>query len=322
MVEKLGQWAGLSATELLARSLFMEMAAGEAFEWLERADVASIVLKGPAVATWLYQPNEVRPSVDVDLLVAPEDFDRAEHALEQLGYRHRLRGGAACEIASNARELLGDNGICIDLHHHLIGLADPVRSWDLLSRRTTSLRLASGAEVAVLDLSARTMHLALHAAQDGPQDLKALADLERGLAQVPIDTWRAAATLADQLGATAAFAAGLRLCPPGRAVAAELGLPDLPGVELTLRVRSAPHESLFFEHLSVAPGVAAKVKLVSRKLWPTNAYLKSGAPEAVGLRCGLAVARCRRLASLTRRAPPALRAWYQARRELGKVRRG
>jgi len=315
VVDKGGRWEGQSPTELVARSLVMQMAIGEAFDCLDRAGVPAIVLKGPAIASWLYQPDEVRSSVDVDLLVPPERFNDAEQVLAQLGYHHRLPGTAACEIAANARELLAETGICIDLHRYLIGLPDPARSWELLSHQTTALPLASGAQVTVFDVPARAMHLALHAAQDGPQDFKALADLERGLAQVLVGTWRQAAALAEQLGATAAFAAGLGLCPAGRTLAAELGLPDLAGVELALRVRSTPHESLFFEQLSVTPGIATKLKLVGRKLWPTRAYLASGVTDALASRWAVAAARVRRLDSLAHRAPPALKAWRETRKE-------
>jgi hypothetical protein len=319
VVDRAGRWEGLSPQALLARSLYMDMAAGEAFQCLVQAGVPAVVLKGPAVASWLYRPDEVRPAVDIDVLVEPVRFSDAEAALVQLGYHHRLAGTAACEIASNARELLAEDGICIDLHHHLIGIPDPTRAWERLSQRTTALRLASGTEVAVLDLGARTMHLALHAAQDGPEDRRASADLERGLAQLPCDLWRDAAVLADQLGATAAFAAGLRLSPAGRALAAELELPDRPGVELALRMQSAPHESLFFERLSEAPGMRARLRLVGRKLWPTAAYLDSAGPVAGRRRWALVVARRRRFHSLARRAPAALRAWIRARQQFGQA---
>ncbi|MDQ1379207.1 MAG: hypothetical protein QOE15_3380 [Acidimicrobiaceae bacterium] len=319
MVDKGGRWDGRTTTELAARSLVMEMAAGEAFGCLIGAGVPAILLKGPAVASWLYRPEEVRQSVDIDLLVAPDRFGDAERALEDLGYRHRLAGTAACEIATNARELLAASGVCIDLHRQLIGVPSPEEAWPVLSGRTVALTLASGVEVAVLDLEARAMHLALHAAQDGPQDRKASDDLARGLAQLPVDTWRAAADLAGRLGATAAFAAGLRLSRAGQALATELGLPDRVGVELSLRVQSAPHESLFFEQLAAAPGMSAKAKLVGRKLWPTEAYLRAAVPNVRDRRWGLAVARLGRLESLARRAPPALRAWLRARRKFGQA---
>ncbi len=42
-----------------------------------------------------------------------------------------------------------------------------------------TLRLAGRTDVAALDITARARHLALHAAQNGPIDSKAEADLER-----------------------------------------------------------------------------------------------------------------------------------------------
>lgn len=300
----------------VARTLLMEKAAGEAWTALADHGIPAILLKGPAIAGWLYG-NEVRVSRDVDLLVSPADFGPAQRALGTLGYSVPFADAAACEIGPNSQSLFG-GGLCIDLHHGLIGVADPPeRTWEVLSGRTVALTLRSGPAVAVLDLPARTTHLALHAAQSGAVDTKAIEDLRRGLATVPLDGWRAAAEVARELGATAPFAAGLRLLPQGREVADALGLGTEWSVELELRTTSAPREALFFTRMGDIAGLKAKAATVARKVWPTAAYLRAQSVAARGGPLGMLRARGERMVSLGRRVWPALTAWRRARARTG-----
>lgn len=298
----------------------MELAAADACRHLTGAGIGVIVLKGPAIARWLYDPDP-RYWCDVDLLVPAADFHRSHKALAELGYTNRFDGLAPWEVGPYEHELLGQNGVCIDLHHRLIGVPDPPeRCWDVLSQRTVPFRLATGAEVRVLDIPARTMHLALHAAQDGPIKAKAIEDLSRGLAQLSDQDWRAALQVADELGAIPAFAAGLRIIPSGRQLADELLLPECTDVELALRSRSAPRESIFFDRLVRTAGVKGRAALVVRKLWPTRAFLTANSSDALRGGWGLLRARLRRSGSLLRRGGPALAAWWRAWSDVGHPR--
>lgn len=55
---------------------------------LQQQGLSVLLLKGPAVARWLYPSAHLRPVADIDLLFATrEDSDRAAGALETLGYR-------------------------------------------------------------------------------------------------------------------------------------------------------------------------------------------------------------------------------------------
>ncbi len=210
---------------LVTRTLVLDHAAAVAVEQLTAANLPSILLKGAVIATWLYDEEEPRYYSDVDLLVSPDDFARAVMVLGECGYTHRLEGAAPCEFGPNAKEMVGPGGVCIDLHHRLLGVSGPADDcWNVLFQRTVPFCLESGTEAQVLDVPARTMHLALHAAQNGPADAKALADLVRGLERVTPDVWKQASELADELGAVAAFGAGLRLVPAGRLLADELAL--------------------------------------------------------------------------------------------------
>jgi hypothetical protein len=302
-----------SALATAAHCVWMEVAAGAAWSELSAAGIPAILLKGPAIARWLYE-DELRLSCDVDLLVSPAQFGAAKTALSACGYEARLPGSPACEVGPNSEELLGANGICIDLHHRLIGVPDPPqRCWQVLCHHTVPFDLAGGAQVDVLDLAARTMHLALHAAQDGPVDRKAMADLQRGLAKVPIQDWEDAAHVAQELGALDAFAAGLQLVDGGRRLLERLELAGHDSVELVLRTTSAPQESLFFVRLGETASPSRKASLIARKLWPTATFMRSNYPTARGGPLGLLASRLSRMVTLIPRGAPAFLAWWQAR---------
>jgi predicted nucleotidyltransferase len=295
----------------VGRVLLLDRAAAEAIALLERRGIPTILLKGAAIRSWLYERHEVRPSSDVDLLVAAADFERATAALAELGYLHSLAGADPAEMGPRERDLVGPGNIWIDLHFGFLGVELPPQAcFDLLWERTEDFELPGGQRVRILDLAARAMHLALHAAQNGPIDTKALADLARGLDRVDRPTWEAAAALASALQATEAFAAGLRLLPAGASLATELRLPTQMTVELALRVHSAPQDAIFFERLRSAKG-ARKLALIARKLYPTTAFLQANAAEPLGPR-QLVAARLRHPFTVGRRLAPALLAWARA----------
>ncbi len=303
---------------LAARSLLLEWEAGIAVDRLRSAGVTPILLKGPAIARWLYDEGEVRPFCDVDLLVSPSQFPAAMETLARGGYSHRLAGAAAAEMGPKERELFGPGGVCIDLHAGLLGVtADAQRSWDVLVRRTVAFRLRGGVDVQVLDPPARAMHLALHAAQNGPVDEKAVSDLDRGLKRLDRADWVDAAKLAEHLGAIEAFSAGLRLVPEGNTLAAELSLPTRMTVELVLRTQSARQDAIFFERFGQTRGLRGKAALVARKVFPTTVLLRANSSVARRGPLGLVFVRLYRPVSIAVRLGPAFRTWYRARRTVG-----
>ncbi len=304
----------------VARSLLLDREAAVAIEALRAAGVPSILLKGASIATWLYNDGVARPYLDVDLLVSPSQFCKATQVLADLGYAPRLIGADPAELGPRELDLIGPSNVSIDLHHGLLGLAGPPeRSWQILARRTVTMRLA-GADVCVLDVPARAMHLALHAAQNGPVDVKAVTDLERGLAMVHRADWEEAARLAGELEATEAFAAGLRLVRTGRVIADDLALTRRMTVELALRIQSAPSEAIFFERLSEARWIRGKTALLARKLFPTSAWLRANSALALRGPPGLICARLLHPLSVATRLVPAFRAWYRARKATGGYR--
>jgi hypothetical protein len=234
--------------------------------------------------------------------------------LATIGYRHWLEGAHKSEYGSNEVELLGPNRTCIDLHHTLLGVtAQPSRSWEVLSRHTEPM-VVGGRSVTVLDPAARAMHLGLHVAQNGPADLKAVADIERGLAQLPFELWQEARSIARSVGADGAFAAGLRVVEAGRRVADRLELDQPRDIELILRSWSVPAEALQILRVIEAPTVVEKTRIVARKVWPTTAYMFGRIPSAKGSSARLLAARLRRLGGLPAKFGVALWNWNRARR--------
>lgn len=299
----------------VARALYLDRAAGRASEHLAAAGVPSILLKGATIATWLYTDGSARSYRDIDLLVSPASLDRAIDHLAELGYVLRVAGANPSELGPKELELVGPGNICIDLHHGLIGAdARTEHCWNVLTSRTIGMAVGGAGEVRVLDLPARAMHLALHAAQNGPVDRKALNDLERGLATVSRNDWVEATKVAEEINAVEAFAAGLRLLPAGRVLAEDLGLPCRMSVELTLRTRSVTQDALFFERLAETAGARRKAALLVRKVFPTAATMRVNSGLANRGRWGLLAAWAVHPPSVAARFAPAFLAWHRVRR--------
>lgn len=298
---------------IVLRTLLLDAVAAQCFALLSEHGVPAILLKGQAIASWLYA-DRLREYGDVDLLVDPAEREQAVDVLGSIGYRHWLAGADAVEFGPNEIELIGPSGVCIDLHHTLLGVAaSPARCWEVLSRRTEVMSVG-GRALTILDSGARTMHLALHVAQNGPIDTKAVADLERGLEQLPHSLWREAERIARSIDALEAFSAGLRVTEPGRRLARQLSLTPPRDVELVLRTTSAPPEALQIQKLVEAASMRSRISLIGRKLWPTTAYMLGRFPAARASGYSLLAARLRRLAGLPSKFSTALWSWAQARR--------
>ena len=299
----------------VVRGLILDRETAAAVHRLRDAGIPSLLLKGPTIATWLYDDGEVRSYRDIDLLVPPWQFEAAKQALAELGYVHHLDGADPAEFGPLEQELVGPADACIDLHHGLLGTAGAAeRCWRALYAHRVPFGLGAGAEVDALDIPARAMHLVLHAAQGGPSDEKAMADLERGLDRVGREQWLEAARLAGELAATEAFAAGLRLLEAGRLLAEELSLPHEMTTEVALRVNSAPRHALFFERLAGVKGARGKTAVVVRKLFPTSVLLRANSRLARRGRAGFLLVRVLHPFAVVVRAVPAVRAWRRARR--------
>jgi Uncharacterised nucleotidyltransferase len=280
---------------------------------LRDASVRSIVLKGPALAAWLYS-GEPRAYSDVDLLIRRHDRDAAESVLEELGFVRVAIDVLPHDRPHHARTWIARGGAAVDLHHTLVGVgASSDIVWGVLTAQTDWMQIGDR-QIEVLSLPGRALVVALHAAQHGTDAEGPLEDLARVLDLLSLEEWRIVSQMAEKLEALSALSAGLRLLPRGSSLATQLALPETTSVETVLRSASAPTMSLGFDWLSKTHGFRRRTTFVTRKIFPHRAFMCAWTPLARRGRLGLAAAYLWRVTSLTARAAPAYIAWRKAQR--------
>jgi Uncharacterised nucleotidyltransferase len=294
--------------------LAIDRATAEAVVALRDAGIRAILLKGPSFDAWLYDRDEPRKYVDIDLLVAGADEQRAERVLEALGYRQRA-GREPETVVEHAKVWVRSrDAMNVDLHRTLIGVNPKgIDPWEVLAADTDSMQVG-GTAVEILSEPARAFHVALHAALPGLNSEKPLVDLSRALERLPISTWEAAAPLAERLGAEAAFATGLRLLPAGADLAAKLELGPERSVEAALLADSAPYSAWTVDRLVKTRGLWAKLRILLPRLLPKPEFMRVWYPVARRGLAGLTLAYLRRLVWLITATAPALSAWRRASR--------
>jgi hypothetical protein len=298
-------------------ALAVDHVAAEIIRRFAEDGISSVLLRGPTIARHLYDEDDPREYVDVDLLVQSSARERAERLLRDLGFSHRaVLGQSSFDRPRWASTWVrGRDGANVDLHWTVAGAGElPEVVWKALSEDVDAVELF---DVTVQSLRAdgTALIVALHAAHHGVQVTHTLRDLERALERFPLSTWERACKLAEAVDAVPAFAAGLRLLSPGDEVARRLSLPDHPTTETLLRGGTPPPMALGFDWLARTPGFRRKVRLVAVKIAPDRQFMRAWSPLArSGGRTGLVLAYAWRPFWLLRHSIPGLRAWLAARR--------
>jgi len=282
-------------------------------------DVEPLLLKGAALARTLYRRDESRGYFDVDLLVPSEDLSAVGQVLDDMGYRNVTELQGVDDVAGIlhaqmwAQSVPEFGNLSFDLHWLLYGCeAPPQLVWETLSARHMFIDVA-GRRVRTLDRPGLALHLALHTAQHGPDDLKAAADLNRGLERWSPEIWCQAADLAAELRAVEAFAAGLRLVPGGDLLARRLELPAADALLWQIAHRGErPRGTLHLQAFTEAQGLTERMKLLRRSLLPRRAWIVWEQPQAARSRGRLFAAYC---AHILRAPAWAARAWRFRRRK-------
>lgn len=308
------------ALELAAFCFRIDQVTAEVTTALREASIPSMLLKGPAIATWLYTGDRPRIYTDSDLLLRKRDWDKALGLIEGLGFEDdlgplehpRMESGAGYPWARRS------DSANIDLHYTLFGIeADPEELWTAFAEDAV-LENVGGAEVSLPSYPARLLHIALHAVQHGGDTWeKPMMDLGQAVAKASRALWIEALQLAERLDAAEAFAAGLRLIPAGEALATEIGASQGSALQSELRLKRVPMAE-GFQELAETPGVRAKARVLAREAFPTPAFMRWWSALARRGRFGLAVAYLWRLVWLAYRAVPGFLAWRRtARRSTG-----
>jgi Uncharacterised nucleotidyltransferase len=257
----------------------LEAFAAELFGGFADAGVDALLLKGAALARLLYEPGERRGYVDVDVLVRPDHLERAAGLLRDRGYRNatELHGIDYVKGSVPSDTWVPPAGAApydVDVHRWLPGAqASPEPAWDALWARRTAIELA-GREIPVLGRDGLALHLALHAAQHGPDFVKGVVELRRALERWPPEVWSEAVSLAEEVEALPRFAAGLRLVPEGRELVASLHLPVTGAVEWEIGHRAErPRGTFHVEAFGEAESLRERLGLARRALFPSRQWL-------------------------------------------------
>ena len=294
-----------------AANLRVDSLTAEVATELRAAGVQTVLLKGPAVARWLYDGAGERPYVDSDLLIAPGDLRRAERTLRRMDFQP----GEWLAWLRRARPWTRADGT-IDLHTSLFGVSVPSpRAWEILSR-TTETMAVGGAEVQVLAQPARALHLAIHVAQHplSHGHWQARVDLERAIVRASWPTWEGAGRLAAELDAEPALATGLRQVEGGAALAEALGVHTARSAEIALFAADASPVPLKFAEIAAADSIRLRLTLILRAIVPPPSLMRAWSPLAARGRGGLALAYLTRLARIPLKMPAAFSSWRRARR--------
>ncbi|MDQ6613808.1 MAG: nucleotidyltransferase family protein [Actinomycetota bacterium] len=261
---------------------------------------------------WLYPDGELRPYSDVDLLVPPDHHLGAERCLRTLSCR------PLGDPAPHARTWTCPPGApgTIDLHHsyHYVTVTDQL-CWDVLAEGAVSIDLGTTTAQSPSPPALATL-LVLHAVRaDGSST--ASADLTRALDRSDDELWRAAAVIAERLGASEAFGEGIRRARGRHEVVEALDLPPLRSPTVALSMSPRPRTTAGFSRLSSAGSPGELLWRLVRELVPTPVHMRSCYPRLARWRpLGLPAAYLVRPVFVAFQAPAGLRAWREIRRSV------
>ncbi|MEW6744798.1 MAG: nucleotidyltransferase family protein [Planctomycetota bacterium] len=181
-----------------ARNLFAQHVLGRALEALEGAGVRAIVLKGAVLGPVLYEDLALRPMSDMDMVVRPEDRERAGAALSGAGFvemgfpAYRTDPAQGVQPVDSYAFYADSTRETIELHWDLARRYDPVNFLGDPIARAVSVE-AGGRQIWTLDPTDTLHHLGIHLSDVGNRSQRLLwyADiallLRRSGAQLDVD---------------------------------------------------------------------------------------------------------------------------------------
>jgi hypothetical protein len=304
------------ALTVIGQRLRVDSWTAEAIVALRARGIRAVLLKGPAVACWLYRDDpHARPYADADLLVAPNHRPVAGDVLRRLGYVSYGEPVLAVDEPHARHFHRPADGAFVDLHRviHCTEHLATQRVWNALSAGTQTLGVA-GVEVEIPSAAVRALHLVLHLSwYDGPES-QPWRDLQRALQVVDSQTWDDAAAIARSLGIEAWFGARLHRLLEARELVRTLALPhEHASIDVWLAPGSAvgiPGVGSLMR-LAAQQGRRAQLAYLRAKLFPPAEFLLERRQSARSEPIAAARARIAWLARCVTGLPRAIRAWRQ-----------
>ncbi len=183
---------------------------------LTAAGIPTLAFKGPALAAIAYGSAWIRPSRDLDVLVARDDMDRTIAALARLGYRSDQadlspRVTAACHDYVGQDILFAEGCTPVEPHCAFAPAALVARiDVEGIRARTTAIAI-EGREVPTLALEDTVLTACLHGWKDQWWRLLWVADVAALLHRHPGLDWDALVARARQAGLRRVLHLGLAL---------------------------------------------------------------------------------------------------------------
>jgi hypothetical protein len=183
---------------------------------LSRAAVDAIPFKGPTLAALLYGNLSLRQFQDLDILVYPEDVERARTVLFGIGYAPVLRYDkdqrASLQLSGHHEQFAhGETGTTIELHWSLNNRSLTHDSFEHHWWENCQEASIGGVSMRTLGVEQLILYLCLHGGKHSWGRLSWLCDFQRALAAYPNANWDRVWALAVQSGAVRMVGIGLTL---------------------------------------------------------------------------------------------------------------
>ena len=296
---------------LVARNLRVDWLTVEISGAFADEEIESMVLKGPALAEWLY-PTSFAPTTTPISWSGPGTGRRRSTFSSGSALTTYLEPMAHPRMESFASTAFVRGLDNVDLHCTLHGL-DESPEVVVATLMATAVRQAIGnGELWVPGRVALLLHVGLHAAHHA--EGKAIEDLRRAIAEADDRLWAEAAALARVLDGLPAFASGVQLLPEGVALARRLGIEGVRSPRHELRRQRIPVAEGIDALLTPGLGTRRRAATLAREFFPPAEFMRWWTPLASRGRTGLAVAYVWRTLWLFANAPRGLYARWRVRR--------
>jgi len=272
------QWArAITDLQRVAQRRHVDRWTAEVVTAFGAKGIRPILLKGPAIARWLYSDTGARSYCDVDVLVSPAQLAAAEEVLLEIGFDEPVHPKW---LLPHARAWVrAADGATVDLHRtlHAMEAIPPESVWAETTMGAESC-VVGGVHVDIPGPVMRALHVVLHLSPGEDPESQASEDLRRAMARVDRPTWHAAADRARRLGVADDMGQLLRESVDGAVLADQLGLPSVGSLRSYavsgLERSDIPVSGYWFWCLGSLPSFHAKARWIVERQFPSRRYME------------------------------------------------